>query len=137
MWDGIGYNNKGEKIFEIKNGRCDKIKEFNKDGILIFEGEYINGIKYNGILYDINNPKNKTVIKEGKSKEIIKRYNKDNKLIFEGEYLEGVFDGKEYNDNGNLKYEGTFLDNKKWNGEIIETDLKIMDGSKLFNIIQF
>ena len=108
---------KEKKIFEIKNGRCDKIKEFNKDGILIFEGEYINGIKYNGILYDINNPKNKTVIKEGKSKEIIKRYNKDNKLIFEGEYLKGVFDGKEYNDNGNLKYEGTFLDNKKWDGD--------------------
>ena len=57
------YNNKF--LFEIKNGNG-KGKEYNCDGKLEYEGEYINGER------------------NGKGKE----YN-ENKVIFEGEYLCG------------------------------------------------
>ena len=40
--NGIGYNIKGEKEFEIKNG-FGKGKEYNFNGILVYEGEYANG----------------------------------------------------------------------------------------------
>ena len=49
---------------EKKNG---KGKEYNEDGELIFEGEYLNGIRWNG-----------------KGKEFFR-----GKLKFEGEYLNG------------------------------------------------
>ena len=35
-WSGKGYNKDGIMDLEIKNG---KIKEYNNDGVLIFEGE--------------------------------------------------------------------------------------------------
>ena len=44
-----------------------KGKEYNNDGNLIFEGEYLNGER------------------NGKGKE----YNNDGELIYEGEYLKG------------------------------------------------
>ena len=49
---------------KIKNG---KIKEYNYKGILIFDGEYLNGMK------------------NGKGKE----YDDNGKLKFEGKYLNG------------------------------------------------
>ena len=52
-------------IYELKNGKG-KVKEYNSDGKLLFEGEYLNGEK------------------NGKCKE----YDKYNcNLIFEGKYL--------------------------------------------------
>ena len=44
-----------------------KGKEYNKDGKLIFDGEYALGVKWNGIFkeYDENN----VLIKEGEYKE--------------------------------------------------------------------
>ena len=42
-----------------------KVREYNNDGILIFEGEYLNGIR------------------NGKGKE----YNENGELLFEGEYI--------------------------------------------------
>ena len=51
----------------------EKGKEYNYDGILIFEGEYLNGER------------------NGKGKE----YDYNGKLIFDGEYLKGKeWDGK-------------------------------------------
>ena len=38
-WNGKGYNKNGIEIFELKSGNG-KIKEYNSDGVLIFEGEY-------------------------------------------------------------------------------------------------
>ena len=70
----------GSLIFEIKNGNCKNIKEYNYNGQLEFEGEYINGER------------------NGKGKE----YNYNGKLEFEGEYLNGERNGKEYNYNGIL-----------------------------------
>ena len=99
-WNGKGYDYLGNYIFEIKNGKGIE-KEYNYFVTLIFEGEYLNGLK------------------NRKGKE----YNDDGKLIFEGEYLNGKkisgkgFDyksnmvlllekgkGKEHYDNGKIQF---------------------------------
>ena len=65
-WNGIGYNYYGNKEYEIKDGKG-FVKEYNNNGKLIYEGEYLYGEK------------------NGKGKE----YNDNGELIFEGEYLYG------------------------------------------------
>ena len=47
-WNGKGYDENGNIIYELINGNG-KVKEYNKNGKLIFEGEYLNGKKWNGI----------------------------------------------------------------------------------------
>ena len=69
-WNGKGYNSKGNVCYELINGNG-KVKEYDKDGNLIFEGEYLNGIR------------------NGKGKE----YEND-WLAFEGEYYKGKKHGK-------------------------------------------
>ena len=159
-WNGKGYNINGNIEYEIKDGKG-YIKEYEDDGKLLFEaeflydnkngkgkeynylndklefeGEYLNGKKWNGNGYNINgNIEYK--IKDGKG--YIKEYNLNGELEFEGEYLNGERNGKgkeyykngelefegeylngernrkgkEYDDNGNLKFEGENLDGKK------------------------
>ena len=65
-WTRI-YNIKGKLDFKIKNGNG-KGKEYNHDGKLLFEGEYLNGERW-----------------KGKGKE----YYYDGALYFEVEYLNG------------------------------------------------
>ena len=90
---------------EQKNGQW---KEYNKDGDLIFEGEYINGSK------------------NGKGKEY-----KKGKLYFEGDYLYSYkLKGKEYI-NDYLEYEGEYLFNTKWDGKGYDKD-----GNIIYNLIQ-
>ena len=43
-WNGRGYDYKGNDCFEIQNGKG-KGKEYDYYGTLIYEGEYINGLK--------------------------------------------------------------------------------------------
>ena len=64
-WNGKGYDEDGNVIYELNNG-SGKIKEYNKNNELIFEGELLNGKR------------------NGKGKEY-----KYGELIFEGEYLKG------------------------------------------------
>ena len=92
-----------------------KRKEYNKDGLLKFEGEY---------LYD----------KKRKGKDYIK-----GKLEYEGEYLfDRKYNGKGYDENGNIIYElingngkvkeydererlifdGEYLNGRRWNGKL-------------------
>ena len=81
---------------EKKNG---KGHSFDNNGKLEFEGEYLNGMKWNG-----------------KGKEVY------NKLEFEGEILNGKINngkGKEYYYNGKLMYEGEYL-HDEINGKGIE-----------------
>ena len=72
-------------------------KEFNADtydGALLFEGEFLNGERWNG--------------------NGVECY--DNGGYFEGEYLNGKHwngEGKEYNENGILIYFGKYLEGKK------------------------
>ena len=70
-------------------------KEYDKDGNLIFEGEYLNGQRWNG-----------------KGKELL---NMNKRIEFEGEYLNDKrWNGKikEYDDKGNL-FEGEYLNGKR------------------------
>ena len=92
-YNGKGYDENGNLVYEIKNG-AGKVKEFDNNFKLLFEGEYYFGRR------------------NGKGKE----YN-CGKLIFEGEYLNGKRNGKgkEYDYNGNLIFEGKYL-----NGESID-----------------
>ena len=60
------YNDKHEISFELKNGKGNG-KEYDFNGILKYDGEYMNGEK------------------NGKGKE----YDNKGRLIFDGEYLNG------------------------------------------------
>ena len=138
-WNGVGYDSKGEKIYEIIkgngnvkeyspngtlifegeliNGKKAKGKEyFQKNGNIKFEGEYLNGKKWNGIGYDLNkNRKIKYKIKNGNG-YIYEYDNNLARLTIEGEYINGEINGKgkeydEYNDK--LVYEGEFKNGKR------------------------
>ena len=93
-WNGIGYDENGNIIYKLKNGKG-KVKEYNlNDGKLIFEGEYLNGRK------------------NGKGKDYHFSFGK---LKFEGEYKNGkrTGKGKEYYNDGRLMYEGEFFNDEK------------------------
>ena len=74
-YNGRGYDCDNNLVYELKNG-CGHVKLFTFLNKLIFEGEYLDGVK------------------NGFGRE----YNNDSKLIFEGEYLNGEKHGtgKEY-----------------------------------------
>ena len=76
-WDGKGYDKNGNIMYELHNGKG-TVKEYNRDGLLVYEDEYLNGQRH------------------GKGKEY-----KYGTLIFEGEYSFGV---KKVIDGG-IKYE--------------------------------
>ena len=73
-----------------------KGKEYDKDGKLIFEGEYLNGQKWN---------------------DNCKEYYDNGQFI--GNYINGKRngEGKEYNSNGELIFEGIYLVGVRWNGK--------------------
>ena len=77
----------------------------------MFEGEYLNGKRWNGKGYNINYEKEFEII-NGNGK--VKEYYNDGKLKFEGKYLNGERNGKgkEYYFNGKLKFEGEYLNGK-------------------------
>ena len=141
-------NNKLKKL----NG---KVKEyFNKDK-LKFDGEYLNGKKWNGIGYNQNGEIDYEIkngngkIKEyfnyndsylevqyinGEIKGKVKEYC-NNKLVFDGEYLNG--EGKEFDSNGKLIYEGKYLNGKRngkgkeyYNNNKIKFDGEFFNGKK-------
>ena len=103
----------GEFRYNKRNG---KGKEYDYNEKIIFEGEYLNGNRWNGIGYDGQG--NKIYELKG-GYGIIKEYNICNILIYEGEYSNGKRNGKgkEYNCNGFLNFEGEYLDGKRWNGK--------------------
>ena len=75
-WNGKGYDTNKENVYNLKNGKG-FVKEYDTYSFhLIFEGEYVNGVR------------------NGKGKEY---YN--DKVIFEGEYINGEkWNGISYND---------------------------------------
>ena len=91
---------------EFEGEYIDKVtakgKKYDSYGNLIFEGEYLNGRKWNGYekKYDESN-------------------NLEETLMIEGEILNGIYNGKykEYYENDKLKFEGEYLNGKKWNGK--------------------
>ena len=150
--NGEFYNGKGKEYFleylmyegEIMNGmRNGKGKEFKFDR-LVFEGKFLNGEAWNKKGYDYNTNISYE-LKDGKG--FVKEYNYEGKIKFDGEYLNGRKDskgklydngkviyegelsnglkygkGKEFDDNGNLIFEGEYLKDKRWNGKGKEFD---------------
>ena len=105
----------GKYIIEDENG---KVKEYLLDPrILVFEGEYLNGIKWNGKGYNQAHVEVYTITN---GKGYIKEYNANGELCFKGDYLNGkIKKGKEYNHIGTLIYEGQYFYGKR-NGIGIE-----------------
>ena len=93
-WNGKGYDYNGNEIYEIKNGNG-YIKEYYPNGSLLFEGNYLKGLK------------------NGEGKEYL-----HDKLIFEGNYLNGMRNGygKEYIDDVFI-CKGEYINGKRWNGK--------------------
>ena len=104
-WNGKGYDEYGNIIYELKNGKG-YVKEYSEDGF-IFEGKYLKGEK-NGKgkeFYDNGNIKFEGDYLKGKKNGIGKEYYLTKKLLFEGEYLLGKkWNGKGYDLNGNIIY---------------------------------
>ena len=90
----------GQYVNGLKNG---KGKEYNEEGKILFEGEYKNGKRWNGI---------------------IRNYYYDTIIGSVYELINGEKKGKvkEYDINGQLEFEGEYLDGKKWNGFIYNKD---------------
>ena len=119
MWNGKLYDESGNIICELKEGKG-ILKQYDiNNNILLCEGEYLNG-ELNGIKRQFNyNGKLEFEgeYKNGKLNGKVKLYNFDGKIKFDGEYLYNhKRKGKEYI-NGILEYEGEFLFDKKWNGK--------------------
>ena len=116
-WNGKGYDNNNNIVYELKNGKG-YVKEYDCSGKIYFEGEYLNGKRNGkGKQYDwvgqlqfegeyLNGLKN------GKGKE----YDYSN-FIFKGEYLYNHKLRGKYYINRKLEYEGEFLYERKWNGK--------------------
>ena len=129
-WNGKIYNRDGKMECEIKDGKG-YIKElengkgkeyYSREGILKYEGEYLNG-KRNGKgkeYYENGKLKYEGEYLNGKKNGKVKEYYDNGELRFEGEYLNDERNGKvkEYYDNGKLRFEGVYLNKKIWNGKI-------------------
>ena len=102
-WNGKGYDKDGNIACEIKNGKG-KIKSYSNDGDLLSECEILNGEK------------------NGKCKEYRYQYRYQKLgLAHEWIYYNGIlWNGKEYDDDNHLIYEGEYLNHKKWKGKFKE-----------------
>ena len=160
-WNGKGYDKNGNIIYELNNGNGytkeyhrfsdilryegqfkygeanGKGKEYDFDGKLIFEGEFLNGKRWNGYGFDwssgfrgeylngkewngiFNEDEDnlKCELNNGKGLVKIKDFNRTK---FEFEYLNGEKNGKarECDRDGNLVFDGEYLNEEKWKGKI-------------------
>ena len=108
----------GEYISGERNG---KGKEYYSDGELLFEGEYLNGKKWNGKGYN-ENGYIAYELKNGNG--FVKEFcDNDDDLLFEGEYKNGEKNGKGILSNYyGIEFEGEYLNGKNWNGKMYDTD---------------
>ena len=124
IWNGKIYNKEGKEEFEIRYG-TGKVKEYDEDWKLKFEGEYFNGERNGkGKEYNYNKFGESSIFEgeflNGKRHNKCKGFFPNGKLAFEGEYIDGEKNGiwKEYfKNNNNIKFEGEYLKGKKWNGK--------------------
>ena len=123
---------------EFKDGKRNGYGKENRT-YYTFEGEFKNGKYWNGIYkerdYDFDEKRYFTILeaeyKDGKiwnasgyiniknGSGYVTIFNKSKKKLFEGIYLNGEKNGKgcEYHENGELKFEGEYFNDKKWNGK--------------------
>jgi len=114
---GREFNKNGKIIYEgeyLNGKRNGNGKEFDDYGDIFFEGEYLQGKKWNGHGYDQNN---NIINKLKNGKGIIKKHNYSDILILE--YVKGEINGKilEFYDTNQLKFEGEYINGKRWNGK--------------------
>ena len=114
MWNAKGYDEKGNKTYEIINGKG-YAKELNYRNEIIYKGEYLNGLKhgkgeeyfYDRLFEDeeyqyISDFKGEYLY--GHKKKGKEYYNEE--ILYEGEYLfDNKWDGKGYDGNGGIIYE--------------------------------
>ena len=140
-WEGIGYDNLKNIIYELKDGKGfvkgyyysgalayeseysngeknGKYKDYQEDGKLQSEGEYLNGKKTGKWkYYDEGKLSSEFEYLDGKKSGKGKIYDEEGNIINEGEYLyDFELRGKFYIDK-KLEYEGEFLYNRKYNGK--------------------
>ena len=112
-YKGKGYDRYGKIIYELEDGKGyieelnsgmdvifegeypkGKGKEYFEDKGIKFEGDYINGIRWNGIGYDVDG---KIIYELKNGRGYIKELDNDGNLIYEGKYLNGKEMEKEKN----------------------------------------
>jgi len=108
----------GEYLNGKRNG---KGKEYYINGNIKFEGIYLLGLKYEGKGYDIDG---NILYELEDGKGYIKELDNYGFIIFEGEYPNGK--GKEYLFDKNIKFEGDFINEIKWNGKGYDVNKNII-----------
>ena len=114
---GKEYNDEDELIFEgtfLNGKRNGKGKEYESDQ-MEFEVEYLNGKKWSGKKYDSDE---NIIYDLNNGKGYLKEYFNDGQLKYEGNYLNGKRNGlgKEYYYDGNIKFEGQYKNGNRWKG---------------------
>ena len=111
-----------------KHGKGKYYYEFGK---LLFKGEYLNGLKWNGKIYDPNGIIT-LIFENGNGKG--KTYHKSGTLKYEGEFIKGKLNGKvKKYDSANdkdLVFEGEYFNGKR-NGKGKEYKYSIFEGEYL------
>ena len=132
-WNGKGYDSDGNIIYELTDGKGEiteltdkelifkgnyengekngKGKEYQYDQVMMFDGEYLNGKRWNGKVY---NDIGKVICELKDGKGIIKEYENDT-LLFEAKFINGELNGKikEFDEEGKLIIEEEYKDGKK------------------------
>ena len=128
------YGDYGEVIFdgEYLNGkRNGKGKEYWTNGKISFEGEYLNGKEWIGTSYD---PFGNKRYELKNNDNFCQEYNFRGILIFEGECLNKKRNGKgkEYYNDGKLRFEGEYLYDYKLRGKFYIDDKLEYEGEYLY-----
>ena len=110
--------------------------EYTEDYLIIFEGEYINGKRWNGTSYNPDNNK-EGKLENGRGENIYDEYEYNGlNYKYTGAYLNGEKSGqgKEESKEGNIKFEGEYVDGEKKEGKLYYSDKKIFEGEFINNI---
>ena len=102
-----------------------KGKEYYDNGKILFEGEFLNDVKWNGIGYD---PEGNIIYKiaNGNCEGDIKIYDTDGKIHYEGGYLNGLKHGKGKLYGYQNTFEGEFLNGlKNGKGKLYDEEGKL------------
>ena len=158
-WNGKGYSKNGNILYELKDGKG-FVKEYNgknkilfigfykngkkhgkgteyflKNKIVIFDGEYYYGKRWNGKSYT-QYGNIKLELKNGKAfQQIYTKIHNDNVLVFEGGFINGERNGicKDFIHDKHLEIIGEYLNGKKHGKVKIFRNSKIIfDGEYLY-----
>jgi antitoxin component YwqK of YwqJK toxin-antitoxin module len=129
LWTWFYTNgNKWREENLVKGIEEGTITEYNKEGIEILKGEYVDGER-NGI-WNFNNGDNKEegTYQDGLQNGIWKGWFSNGKINYQVNYVQGVPDGKYklYYENGNMREEGIYSmgsKEKNWNKYDFEGNL--------------